>query len=206
MNIKTSRIEDIKPYSGNPRSISDKAVKSVAESISKFGWQQPIVVDKDNVIIAGHTRFLAANYLRMKEVPTHVATDLTPTQVKAYRVFDNKLNDIADWDDDLLNSELKGLEDLEDFNMEEYGNFVDLFSIDDEGEDSHGSFLDELADGATDERGGVKIEALGKFVTISFVMKPDERDVVVSALREHQSSNDLANTTQSLIEILKSQK
>ena len=89
MEVKNLKIEQVIPYKGNPR-INDDAVDAVAESIKQFGFKQPIVVDRDNVIIAGHTRYKAAKKLSLKEVPCVVATDLTDAQVKAYRLADNK--------------------------------------------------------------------------------------------------------------------
>ena len=115
MNIINMPIGDVKPYDNNPRRNSE-AVKYVAESIQQFGWKQPIVVDKDHVIIVGHTRWLAAATLGLEEVPVLIADDLTPEQVKAYRLADNKTGEIATWDFDLLALELGDLElDMTDF-------------------------------------------------------------------------------------------
>ena len=97
MEVKSMSIDDIKPYENNPRD-NDDAVDSVANSIKEFGWQQPIVVDKDMVIIVGHTRYKAAKKLGMDKVPVVVASKLTPEQVKAYRLADNKVGELADWD------------------------------------------------------------------------------------------------------------
>lgn len=117
MNIIQLKLEDIKPYEKNPRK-NDDAVKYVAESIKQFGFKVPIVLDKDNVIVAGHTRYKAAKKLKMTEVPCVIADDLTDEQVKAYRLADNKVAEKADWDFDLLNSEL---DDLFDFDMTVFG-------------------------------------------------------------------------------------
>lgn len=89
MQIEIRSIKEIRPYEHNPRN-NDGAVDAVAASIKEFGWQQPIVVDKDGVIIAGHTRYKAAKKLGLKEVPVVVAENLTDEQVKAYRLADNK--------------------------------------------------------------------------------------------------------------------
>ena len=88
MKVQEMNIDEVKPYENNPR-VNDKSVDDVAKSIKEFGWQQPIVVDKDNVIIVGHTRWKAAKKLGMKKVPVVVASNLTPEQVKAYRLADN---------------------------------------------------------------------------------------------------------------------
>jgi len=111
MKIELKKLADLKPYPGNPRQ-NDAAVEAVAESIRQFGFRQPIVVDGDNVIICGHTRFKAAGKLGLEEVPVHVATDLTPEQIKAYRIADNKTADLAVWDYELLPIELNELQGL----------------------------------------------------------------------------------------------
>ena len=111
MKIELRRLAEITPYEKNPR-INDAAVDTVAKSIQAFGWRQPIVVDKDGVIVVGHTRWKAAQKLGMAEVPVHVALDLTPEAAKGYRIADNKSADIADWDVELLPIELKELEAL----------------------------------------------------------------------------------------------
>jgi len=109
MNITTRSIDEIKPYESNPR-INDDAVDAVAASLAEFGFRQPIVVDADGVIIVGHTRWKAARKLGLAEVPVHVATDLSPEQIKAYRIADNQTATLAEWDFDLLPIELKDLQ------------------------------------------------------------------------------------------------
>lgn len=113
-------IADIKPYENNPRK-NDKAVDAVAASIKKFGWKNPIIVDADNVIIAGHTRYNAAKKLKLETVPCIRATDLTEEQAKAYRLADNKTGELATWDDGLLKVELSGILniDLSEFGFDE---------------------------------------------------------------------------------------
>jgi ParB-like chromosome segregation protein Spo0J len=119
MNIKQMAINEVIPYGKNPRK-NDKAVEKVANSIREFGFQQPIVVDKDNVIICGHTRLKAAKKLKLKTIPVVVAEKLTPEQAKAYRIADNKTNEFAEWDNDLLTAELMELNDL-DIDMDVLG-------------------------------------------------------------------------------------
>ena len=112
MNIVEKRIDEIRPYENNPR-FNDEAIEYVAESIKAYGWKQPIVVDKDNVIIAGHTRWKAAKKLGMKTVPVLIADDLDEDQVRAYRLADNKVSDFSAWDNKLLLEELSEIpEDL----------------------------------------------------------------------------------------------
>lgn len=115
--LKWEPIKSIRPYEKNPRR-NDEAVDAVAASIREFGWQQPIVVDKDGVIIAGHTRYKAAKKLKCDTVPVVVADDLTEDQVKAYRLADNKTGELAEWDTALLGEELA---ELADFDMSQFG-------------------------------------------------------------------------------------
>lgn len=107
----------LKPYDKNPRK-NDSAVDAVANSIREFGFKQPIVVDKDMVIIVGHTRWKAAKKLGLKEVPVIVADDLSEEQAKAYRIADNSTGEIAEWDDNLLEYEL---ESIDDYDMSDFG-------------------------------------------------------------------------------------
>lgn len=113
MEVTIWPVAKIIPYARNARKLSDKSVDKVAASIKEFGWRQPIVVDKDGVIIAGHTRLLVAHKLCMEQVPVHVAQNLTPAQVKAYRLMDNRSNDEAEWDMELLGPELMDLQELD---------------------------------------------------------------------------------------------
>ena len=108
MNVEIWDIDDVKPYDRNPR-LNDAAVDAVAASINEFGFRQPIVVDSAGVVVVGHTRLKAAQKLRMKQVPVHVAVDLTPEQAKAYRLADNATNELALWDKTLLPLELTEL-------------------------------------------------------------------------------------------------
>lgn len=108
MKIKIIPLDRIKPYEKNPR-INDSAVAAVAAAIKEFGFRKPIVVDRDNVIVCGHTCHKAAQQLGLEKVPVHVAEDLKPEQIKAYRIADNKTAELAEWDWDLLPIELDEL-------------------------------------------------------------------------------------------------
>ncbi len=136
MKIILRPIDSIHPYARNARQIPAAAVDKVAASIQEFGWRQPIVVDLEGVIICGHTRLLAARKLGLIEVPVHVAENLTPTQVRAYRLLDNRSHEETSWDDDLLGLELLDLKgmgidmDLTGFDM---GEIDDLLSRDTNG-------------------------------------------------------------------------
>ncbi len=103
---------DLVPYENNPR-INDYAVKKVLESIKEFGFQNPILVDKDKVIIAGHTRREASLLAGLETVPYIIAENLTPEQVKAYRIADNKLGELATWDENMLKEELLEIQEQE---------------------------------------------------------------------------------------------
>lgn len=117
MEIVYRKLKDIKPYKNNPRNNAD-AVEYVAESIRQFGFRNPIILDKNNEIVAGHTRYKAAKKLHMEEVPTIMADDLTPEQVKAFRLADNKVAEAATWDYELLSEEL---DDILTFDMSDFG-------------------------------------------------------------------------------------
>lgn len=117
MEIKNIKIEELIPYEKNPRR-NDEAVQYVAESIKQFGFKVPIIVDKNNIIVAGHTRLKAAKELGLTEVPCIIADDLTEEQVKAFRLADNKVSEKAEWNFLLLDEELK---DILSINMEDFG-------------------------------------------------------------------------------------
>lgn len=127
MEIQQISIKKIKPYGKNPRK-NDAAVEKVANSIREFGFQQPIVVDKDMVVIVGHTRLKAAQSLEMDKVPVVIADNLTDEQARAYRLADNKTNELAEWDLELLNEEIAALEDS--FNMDDFGFDMSEFEVD----------------------------------------------------------------------------
>lgn len=118
MKVQEIRIENLIPYENNPRD-NDKAVDKVANSIKEFGFKQPIVIDKNNVIVIGHTRLKASKKLGLKTVPCLYADDLTDDQIKALRLADNKTNEFASWNLDKLDLEIKDIElDLEPFGFD----------------------------------------------------------------------------------------
>lgn len=140
MQIVEKGIKDIKPYEKNPRK-NDSAVDAVANSISQFGFKVPVVIDKDNVIVCGHTRYKAAKKLGLDKVPCVVADDLTDEQIKAYRLADNKVSELAEWDFNILGEELEGIFDID---MTDFG-FDEAVTDEDYGTDF------TLADGAKSE-------------------------------------------------------
>ena len=116
MKIEYKNIDEIIPYENNPR-LNDNAVDYVANSIKEFGFKVPIIIDKDNIIVAGHTRLKAAKQLGLEEVPVIKADDLTDEQIKAFRIADNKVSEKAEWDLDKLSIELQDI----NFDMSEFG-------------------------------------------------------------------------------------
>jgi len=140
MKIEIADINSIKPYENNPRKLSEQAIEKVAMSLKEYGFRQPIVVDKDRIIVVGHTRFRASKKLGFKEVPITIADNLTPEQINAYRIADNRTSEESEWDNELLKMELKEL-DLKDFNLELTG-----FN-----EDQLNSLLFDEKEGLTDE-------------------------------------------------------
>lgn len=119
MKIVEKSLEQLKPYENNPR-INDEAIEPVAESIKQFGFKVPIIIDKYGVIITGHTRYKAAQLLNLEKVPCIIADDLTPEQIKAFRVADNKVAEFAEWDFELLAAELEELTAF-DIDMSDFG-------------------------------------------------------------------------------------
>lgn len=118
MKIVSVSLQDLRPYENNPR-INDNAIDSVANSIKEFGFKVPVVITKDNVIVAGHTRYKASLKLGLKEVPCIVADDLTEEQIKAFRLADNKVSELAEWDFEKLNIELSNIDlDMSLFNFD----------------------------------------------------------------------------------------
>ena len=112
MNIIEKRVKVLKPYEKNPRK-TDDAVQYVANSIKEFGFRVPIVIDSDNTIVCGHTRWKAAKLLKMETVPCVIADDLTEEQIKAFRVADNKTSEKSGWDFALLDTELAEIETID---------------------------------------------------------------------------------------------
>lgn len=122
MQIIYKKVKDLKPYEKNPRK-NTKAVKYVANSIEQFGFKVPLVIDKDNIVVCGHTRLLASEKLGLEEIPCIIADDLSEEELKAFRLADNKVSEKAEWDFDLLSGEI---DDLIAFDMEDFGfEFID---------------------------------------------------------------------------------
>lgn len=161
MNIIEKDILDIKPYEKNPRK-NEAAVSAVANSIREFGFKVPVVIDKNNVIIAGHTRYKAAMQLGLMQIPCVIAEDLTPEKVKAFRLADNKVGEIAEWDYNLLEAELA---EIENINMQSFNFDVSEINPDDFGENF------DLPDGEKPE-----------ICKMSFILHQKQKELVEYAL------------------------
>lgn len=155
MEIINRKIEDIIPYENNPRN-NDDAVEYVAKSIKEFGFKVPIILDKNNVIITGHTRLKAAKKLGLKEVPTIMADDLTDEQIKAFRLADNKVSDYSIWDNKAL------LEELENIGY-------DIFT---------GFTLSDLFEDILDEKDNEILEENENGVEYSITFKTQDKDLM----------------------------
>lgn len=157
IKIVEKSLDDLIPYENNPRDNS-RSVDKVMNSIKRFGFKVPIVVDKNNVIVAGHTRYQASKKLKLKKVPCIVADDLSEQEIKAYRLADNKVGEESLWMDDMLAKELEG---LEEFNMSEFGfKDVDDAFEEDDGEDNHYTMKTDGIQYIPDENVDYSIEEL----------------------------------------------
>lgn len=170
VQIIDKQIKDLKPYENNPRK-NDEAVKYVAESIKQFGFKVPIIIDKDNIIITGHTRYKAAKQLKIEVVPCIIADDLTEEQIKAFRLADNKVAEFAEWDFNILNAEL---EEIMNFDMSSFG-----FEIEDI-EDNFGTDF-ELPN-----------EDKNELEQITFTLHTEQAELIKYALE--QVKNDITET------------
>lgn len=133
MEIIYKNIKDLKPYEKNPRR-NNEAVKYVAKSIEEFGFKVPVIIDKDNVIVCGHTRYKASKKLGYTEIPCIIADDLTEEQIKAFRLADNKVSEKAEWDFDLLSEEL---DDIFNIEMSDFGFEIDIEEVEEIKEDNY---------------------------------------------------------------------
>ena len=168
MNIKNIAVKDLIPYEKNTKKHDDVQINNVAESIKQYGFVQPIVIDKNNVVVIGHCRLLAAKKLKMQEVPCVCVEDLTEEQVKALRIVDNKSNE-SPWDFDFLADELADL-DLSDFDFD--------FGIDTEYEDEDYSDEFSLKDG---DREPIQ--------NMTFTFSDDEAEIIKEAISEMKKTD-----------------
>jgi site-specific DNA-methyltransferase (adenine-specific) len=156
MEIINKKIDELIPYEKNPR-LNDDAVEYVANSIKEFGFKVPIIIDKNNVIVAGHTRLKASKELGLTEVPCIIADDLNEEQIKAFRLADNKVSEKAKWDFNLLDAEL---EDILDIDMNDFG-----FNLELEDEEETEIIEDEVPDVPEEPKARIgDIYQLGRWV------------------------------------------
>lgn len=183
MNIVYKKVDDLVPYENNPRN-NDEAVDYVANSIKEFGFKVPVVVDKDNVVVAGHTRLKACEKLGIDEVPCIVADDLTEDQIKAFRIADNKVSEYATWDEEKLSQELSDIM----LDMTEFGD--DLFSDDDTMEVE----LDDEEDNPySQEKHVPQYEPTGDFVDIMDLIDDEKTNELIREIKESNVSDDEKN-------------
>lgn len=200
-SIEQWPIDKVIPYERNPRAITDKAVEKVAASIKEFGWRQPIVVDGNGVILAGHTRWRAAKHLGLKKVPVVVAADLSPEKARAYRIADNRTAEETDWDNDLLTSELEELSRL----LGEEG--LPALGFDEKEinkllAETHAAFLDEHIEEGAPERDDGEVPNDG-LVSLQFMVTPEERRLIMAALKRYALDHELDTTAQALVHLAK---
>lgn len=168
IEITMRKIEELTPYENNPRN-NDMAVDAVAESIKQFGFKNPVIIDKDGVIVAGHTRYKAAKKLGITDIPCISANDLSDEQIKAFRLADNKTAELAEWDEDLLGKEMSGIINID---MSQFG-----FSV---GED-------ELGEEVQDDKYTLKVnipqyEITGDCPEISDMLDSSKADELIEEI------------------------
>lgn len=136
MKIIYKKLNELIPYVNNPRNNNQTAIDKVASSIKNFGFKVPLIIDEKNEIVCGHTRYKASEKLGLKEVPCIIAEDLTPAQIKAFRIADNKVSEYSEWDMDILKNEFLELKELDleiidtGFDIDEIGRLISEIDID----------------------------------------------------------------------------
>ena len=157
MEIIKLKVDELIPYENNPRK-NDKAVEYVANSIREFGFKVPIVIDKDYIVVSGHTRLKASKLLGLEEVPCIIADDLNEEQIKAFRLADNKVGEIAEWNNELLKEELNEL--FRDFDMNRFGFPVQIEDI-------------EIDDIEGEEKIAIELGEAHNYVVLEFVTEEE---------------------------------
>ena len=212
MLIEDWPLSKIRPYPNNPRVLRNAAEK-VAGSIKSFGWRQPIVVDADGVIVAGHSRHAAAQLLKLKTVPVHVAKDLSPDQVRALRIADNKTATFADWDDaklaDELSAIMEGLGDItstgfsqSEFDALEMSALAELSKLEQVNNPAPVQ-ADEESAPAVDEHAHSQDEPppLADMVPFNVLMTVEARQVVYDAVAAAKKQHGLEQTADAMLVI-----
>ena len=191
--ITKIKIEDIKPYAENPRNI-ELSLPKVKEAISNFGFNQPVLLDRNYIIITGHTRYAAAKELGLTELPCIIVDELNPNQIRAYRIADNKVGQDGTWDVGLLKEELKKLR-VENFPVTHTGySDAELENLEIE--------LDKIKVTTTPELSSIEAPNFSDaMVNLNFTMKPQERLVVMNYLDYHKQTNKLNTTAEALVHL-----
>ena len=189
--IENLKVSDIKPYESNPRN-SELSLPKVKDSIKNFGFNQPILVDNNKIIITGHTRYKAAKELGLESIPCITVTDLSEEQIRAYRIADNKVGQDSSWDVSLLKAELQRLR-LDNFPITQTGySDVELENLEIE--------LDKIKVTTTPELSSIEAPNFSDaMVNLNFTMKPQERLVVMNYLDYHKQINKLNTTAEALV-------
>ena len=203
MKVEEINLSEIKPYEFNPRK-NEKAIDKVAASLREFGWKQPIVVDVQNVVLAGHTRLAAAISLNYQVAPVVVAEGLTDAQKAAYRIADNKTAEYSEWDKDLLQQEFSRLMELDadltstSFSLEDIAGFSDEFL---EWEDDDDQFENEESEASEENLLGEINSAHVKMVLIylNTETEPVFREMS-EKLQEHFGTENLSDTIFKVVE------
>lgn len=202
MKVEEINLSEIKPYEFNPRK-NEKAIEKVAASLREFGWKQPIVVDEDNVVLAGHTRLAAALSLNYEVAPVVVAEGLTDAQKSAYRIADNKTAEYSEWDKDLLQKEFARLIELDadlsstSFSLEDIAGFSEDFLEWDDDDD----FENEESEASEENLLGELNSAHVKMVLIylNTETEPVFREMS-EKLQEHFGTENLSDTIFKVVE------
>ncbi len=174
MNVVEIKVSKLKPYEKNPR-LNEKAVEACMQSIQQYGFKVPMIVDKDMVIIAGHTRLKAAKKLGLDAVPCVIADDLTDEQARAFRIADNKVSDFSIWDNKLLLEELEALTELD----------ADLFTGFDFSELPE---MDVYAENGSDNK--LDADEVGAMYEVVFKSESKEKIDKIKAVWEEMTADD----------------
>ena len=196
MDIVIKSVDDLVPYFQNPRVISNQAIEQVAKSFQEHGIQQPICIDKDNVVVAGHTRLLAAKKLGYTEVPCTVYDD-TPEKTNAYRLADNKVAEFSTWENEFLDDELKKLRDqgigVAGFDMPEM-------------KQEYESFSDLIEDDAQIDEVGYNARELSNQLPLMFYLEQEHRDEIMQVLEKIRDEKYLETKSNALLYLARNYK
>lgn len=196
MQIQEIDINQIKPYEHNPRVISEEAIEKVSQSLRQFGWQQPIVVDKNNVIIVGHTRYYASKKLNFSKVPIKVFADEDENKIKAYRLLDNKVGEITEWEDVILQKE------LEEINVD--ANLDELMSLF-ENETFETPQLENDFESLPETQEEYEMPS-NDYANFTLVMSKEDKKFCIDFLKNIMNEQNLLTTSQALVYTLKGKK